>query len=219
MGDYACMTPLMTPAASLKPRTPPAEKGRSRASRLEDPVTAAHSSRRRSGQKPKKPYPGFPLFPHSTGRWAKKIRGKLFYFGKWDHPEEALERFNREWPYLSQGRTPPPADEADGLTVRELCNRFLTSKSHLVQAGELSPHTFRDYHRICKRVIDAFGQDRMVLGLAPDDFERHRSTMAETLRMESHLASLHRRFSLIRWWATFAEKRPAINTRYAEQNP
>ena len=41
-----------------------------------------------------KPRPDFPLFPHATGRWAKKIRGEFKFFGKVaDDPngEAALE--------------------------------------------------------------------------------------------------------------------------------
>lgn len=55
--------------------------------------------------KPAKPYEVFALFAHATRRWAKKIRGKLHYFGPWRDPQAALERFNRERPFLSKGRT------------------------------------------------------------------------------------------------------------------
>ena len=36
--------------------------------------------------KPSKPYPGFPLFPHSTRRWMKKIEDTPVYLGPWDDP-------------------------------------------------------------------------------------------------------------------------------------
>ena len=42
-------------------------------------MSESHSTAPVVPSKPAKPYPDFPLFPHATGRWAKKIRGKLHY--------------------------------------------------------------------------------------------------------------------------------------------
>lgn len=43
--------------------------------------------------RPSKPYPDFPLFPHATRRWAKKIHGRFVFFGPWEDPYGALERY------------------------------------------------------------------------------------------------------------------------------
>lgn len=140
--------------------------------------------------KPEKPYQGFPLFPHASGQWAKKIRGKLHYFGVWATPEEALKRFNREWPYLKEGRTPPPENiSEDGCTLRELVNDYLNSKEEKLNSGGLSARSFRDYFRTCEIMIDHFGKDRRVDDLRPEDFRSFRTKLAErfsvvTLRNE-----------------------------------
>src|SRR3990172_3062182 len=66
-----------------------------------------------SGGKPRKPRADFPLFPHGSGRWCKKVRGKFFYFGKVaDDPkgEAALELWLSQRDEILAGRKPRPAD-------------------------------------------------------------------------------------------------------------
>jgi integrase len=135
------------------------------------------SKRRRSKDKPDKPYPDFPLFPHATKRWAKKIRGKMYYFGPWSDPDGALNKYLEQKDDLFAGRKPRRA--ADGFTVRDLCNEFLNSKRHLVDTRELKPRTFGEYKAATDRIIDAFGRERLVEDLRPDDFEKLRSKLAK----------------------------------------
>src|SRR5262245_17388103 len=99
--------------------------------------------------KPAKPYADFPLFPHATGRWAKKIRGRLVYFGPWDDPDGALTKYLTEKDDLYAGRAPRAAAEA--LTVYRLCGRYLVAKKQLLSAGELKPRTYAEYAATCRR--------------------------------------------------------------------
>jgi len=71
---------------------------------------------------------------------------------------------------LLAGRT--PREKQDGLTVRDLVNRFLTIKQQLVDSGDLSPGTWRNYYRSCREVVECFGASRLVTDLGPADFER-----------------------------------------------
>jgi integrase len=129
---------------------------------------------------PQKPREDFPLFPHSRGYWAKKVRGKLHYFGKVaDDPEgkAALTKWLDQKDDLLAGRTPRVA--SDGLTVRDLCNRFLTNRKGKMESGELSPISFADYHATCARIVKAFGGTRLVMDLDATDFEQFRRSMAK----------------------------------------
>jgi len=140
--------------------------------------SSVSAKRRKVAQpKPEKPYPDFPLFPHATRRWAKKIRGKLHYFGPWDDPDAALTKYLAEKDYLHAGRRPP--ENVDGLTVRELANRFLSSKRHLLDTGEITQRTFRDYYVTCDKIVSVFGRGRLVEDVAADDFEKLRKSLAK----------------------------------------
>ena len=43
--------------------------------------------------KPSKPHADYPHFAHATGKWAKKVRGRMYYFGTWDNPNGALREY------------------------------------------------------------------------------------------------------------------------------
>jgi integrase len=133
-------------------------------------------SRKDKSARPKKPRPDFPLFPHATRRWAKKVKGRLYYFGPWDDPEGALKKYLDQKDDLFAGRKPRP--KADGFTIRELCNRFLTAKIRLRDNGELKSRTFTDYEGATNWIIEFFGRERLVEDVRADDFEQFRARLA-----------------------------------------
>jgi integrase len=145
---------------------------------------------RKGADRPKKPYPDFPLSPHASGAWQKKIRGKIHYFGKWarrvdgklvriegDGWKEALDLYKAQADDLHAGRTPRVT--SDGLTVADLCNRFLTSRLRKVEAGEMGERMFAEYKQTTDRLVSTFGKTRLASDLAADDFEALRADLAK----------------------------------------
>jgi len=93
---------------------------------------ATKFTRKRRSDKSAKPHSDFPLFPHATRRWAKKVRGKRGYFGKIKGDEKgraALERWLAEKNDILASRT--PRGRTGGVTIADLRNHFLTAKRHL----------------------------------------------------------------------------------------
>ena len=138
--------------------------------------------------KPKKPRKDFPLFPHATGRWAKKVRGRFVYFGKVDDDPEgeaALNQWLDQKDALLAGRTPQTVSP-ESLTVKDLVNRFLTTKRLDANSGDIAPQTFAAYYATCVRVLRVLGKTASVVALRADDFERLRADIDRTY---NHLAA------------------------------
>jgi integrase len=128
--------------------------------------------------KPVKPYPEFPLYAHAAGYWAKKIRGKLHYFGPWVDPDAALAKYLDQKDALHAGRK--LRSDTAALMVKDLANHFLNAKQALVDTGELSPRTWAEYKTATDLLVKNFGKHRLVSDVDPDDFATLRNRMAKT---------------------------------------
>jgi integrase len=123
-----------------------------------------------------KPPAKFPLFLHQTGQYAKKVRGRMYYFGT--DADKALAKWTHDREYLEKG-LPVPAAGVVGCSLRELANKFLDAKKALMSTGELSPRTWRDYYETCERMLETLGKTRTVGSLGATDFDRLRVGLAK----------------------------------------
>lgn len=131
-------------------------------------MTVANRNR---GKKPVKPRKDFPLFAAANGQWAKKVRGRKFYFGPWDDPDAAERLWDAQKDDIRSGRDPRShAFIAGTLTVDEMCQEFLTSKQAKLEQRDLSQRQFDDLIRACKAIVKHFGATRAVEDLRPQDF-------------------------------------------------
>jgi integrase len=141
---------------------------------------------------PKPPVRNFPLYAHALGYWSKKIRGRTHNFGRWGRVvkgqivlvaedgawQAALALYQSQREELEAGRT-PRAKSGDGLTVKELCDRFYTEKKRKCDAGEMTQQSLDEYDATCRLIVAAFGRERRVDDLTPEDFAALRSEMVK----------------------------------------
>lgn len=134
-------------------------------------------------EKPAKPYPEFPLFPHQSGQWAKKINGSIRYFGTWDDPEKALSLYESErkaWELNINPRTMtiiPGFGNKTDLSIADGINLFLDYVENKVLQKELSSRSYQDYRRSCKRVLQCI----------PRSFPINAMTTQQWLKVEQQL--------------------------------
>lgn len=126
--------------------------------------------------KPAKPHPNYPLYAHNSGRWAKKVRQKTHFFGKWEDPQGALELWLEQKDALLAGRKPRVAS-ANELSIRRMCDLFMDSRHRMAATGELAETTLADYQSVVLMIADHFGRSTPVESLTPADFSEFRAAL------------------------------------------
>ena len=182
-----------TPVVQVVPDAPDSPDVRA------EPAKGAKRAKPAKGKSaaPKKPYAAFPLTPHASGTWQKKIRGKIHYFGRWgrrvggvmqrlpgDGAAEALAEYKAVADDLHAGRAPraSAAGGADGgATLADLCNSFLDAKQRKVDSAELTLRVFHDYEATTDTLVGEFGKRRRLDDIRAEDFGALRAKLAKRL--------------------------------------
>jgi integrase len=146
------------------------------------------SSRSVKPAKPSKPTPDYPLFPHASGQWAKKIRQRVYYFGVWADPEAALAEYERQKDALHSGRT--PRANADDITIKDAFNHYLSAARRRMESGELARQTMENYEKFLGDAIAILGKSRPVDDLRAEDFGALKSELAKRYRSLHSLANV-----------------------------
>ena len=67
----------------------------------------------------------------------------MYYFGRWDDPDAALNSYLTQKDAFHAGRR--PRDASTSVTIKELCSQFLNAKQALVGSGELANRSWQGY--------------------------------------------------------------------------
>ncbi len=140
--------------------------------------------------KPTKPYDDFPLTPHASGQWCKKIHGKIHYFGRdW---KDALRNYEQ---------TITREQPIHGLTLADLCNLFLTHKEKAVDAGEIKSDTWKEYKRSCALCVSILGRIVLANRMSPQHFVALREQLASEISNPKTLMGHLTRLRVMFAWA------------------
>ena len=170
-----------------------------------------------STQKPAKPTPDFPLFPHDTKRWAKKVKGKTEYFGPWNDPEGALHEWERCKEALLSGR-PRPEFRPDAFAVADIVDEFLKHRRKKVDAESMRLRTWNEYRAVGQLMFKGLGKETYADDLTPQDFGHLRDIISEGKRPKT----VHNLITRIMAIINFSNKngftdRPIVTGAYFEK--
>jgi len=130
----------------------------------------------------------FPLTLHKTGQYCKKIHGKLYYFG--NKKQEALLRYKRNASDL-YFCSPVSFDvhKNDNITLKDLCNTYLSQQLSRLEAGDLSTQYYADQVRSLRKFAGYIGPECLISQIVTIDLQNYRNVLRKTYKSAFSLCS------------------------------
>lgn len=113
----------------------------------------------------------FPLTLHKTGQYCKKIKGKIYYFGK--DKKLALERYQEHASMLYNNRNRITHKNFD-MTLKGLSDLYLQHQLSRVQSGELTAAHYTDQSKCLRQFINSLGQYVKIKDILTLDLQKYR---------------------------------------------
>jgi integrase len=140
----------------------------------------------------------FPLTLHPTGRYCKKIKGKIRYFGT--DKKRALERYLAQATYLHGAQSLIQKASNGKMTLKQLCDLYLKYQHSRVLAGALpsgllffmlncrtdTPKHYNDQISSLRRLMSFLGQGCKIESISTLDLQNYKR------KLQSAYASVDR---------------------------
>jgi integrase len=130
----------------------------------------------------------FPLTLHSTGQYCKKIKGKIYYFGK--DKKQALERYIEQAAYIHNGKAIMSKTTNGNMTLRSLCNIYLQHQQAKAASVEITFRHYADQISCLKKFMCFIGQHRKVNEISTLDLQNYKRKL-KCAYNSAHRINLH----------------------------
>jgi integrase len=120
----------------------------------------------------------FPLTLHPTGQYCKKIKGKTYYFGS--DKKDALQRYLDQATYLHgcQNNLQRPTD--DSMTLKQLCDMYLTYQYSKLQADDLTAKHHNDQISSLDKLMAFLGPNRKIKSISTLDLQNYKRKLQKS---------------------------------------
>ena len=98
----------------------------------------------------------FPLTLHKTGQYCKKIKGKIYYFGK--DKQLALERYLEQASLLHNNRNSIVKKKNAEITIGSLSKLYLSQQLLQVKANEITARHHADQKNCLSKFVNSIGR-------------------------------------------------------------